>query len=197
MIHELDKNMWGRGIEPDYVPTYPPPDSTVGDTVADYLATSAMRGHISLPLTSGKYLALAAGQAYPEIRLAQRLKLNPNNIYLVDYSSLSEVIERFKNLTEKPKFFERMGMFSFLSNNSGPKFGLITALGIEYALKNEEAIKTFAPLTSHVMLPGAVLVVLPYDGNNPTSYFLDSGFEPVPPFTTYTNTTGTLIYKRI
>ncbi|OGJ37604.1 MAG: hypothetical protein A2383_02990 [Candidatus Pacebacteria bacterium RIFOXYB1_FULL_39_46] len=115
-----------------------------GDFWKDYL--QIFIDQKSLPQVSGPFLGLGAGEALAERALARNFNLE--KITLVD------------KVVDKPsKEFIESDLFKFLETYRGEKFGLVSAIGLEYLWKNEKNWQRLWKGLERVCKPNAYVVM--------------------------------------
>lgn len=178
MLEMLDRVVW-QG-EPDVV--YPErPALSAGVITRILLKWMKNEGRSFSP--EDKLLALAAGQAYPELKIAENLGIKPSSITLVDRGFSSRARARFQKDYSEVATIES-GMFSFLGNPPVADFSIVTLIGVEHAFFNPMAMPTLVTLLPNVLRRDGVAIVFPCIGDNPRQEWLKQGFQPLLPWTT-------------
>ena len=117
-----------------------------------------------------QFLGLAAGNANPELRLAERLSISSNRIFLLDFSYQNEV--RRDGVTKIAT-----GVFEFLEKPSKTDFSIITLIGAEFLYNQEKQSHTLAKLLPHILKPPALLCIYPEE--KITAFHNNNGFRSV------------------
>lgn len=183
MTHELDSAAWAGLFEPDNAV----PDETTHMYISYDWAEMIMRklSEEGRDFYEGSMLGLAAGWSEPEMYIARRIGIPYRNITLVDKNFSGSMKQIFAGEYSEVNAVES-GMFEFLETTQKTDYSLVTALSIEYALKNPVAMDTFISLLPRIMQPGGIVLVFPYTGDyDPSSQWQSHGFEPLKTSTTY------------
>jgi hypothetical protein len=193
MTHELDKCRWHEGqFEPDYGPAGDP--SSSGDTIAKTVARWLHKYDTPLPYDA-TYLGLAAGQAYPELKIVERLGIRNTNVTLIDRRFSATSKSRFAKDYPEIKVLET-GMFDLLENTQSTYFSIVTALGIEYTLEDPDVIQALISGLPRIMRTGGIAAIYPYTGDiDPSPIWEANRFEPLFHYTTFNGPYSTLIYR--
>lgn len=196
MSDELDRSRWLGTHEPDIVPLGEPGDVRSGQVAAEWVSRWCENNEVVLP-DNAKYLGLAAGQAYPELEFARLLRIKNANVTLVDNLFQAHSRLRFGKDFPGVKAMD-MGIFAFLQDPPYKDYSLVTALGVEYALRDSYAIEKFVSLLPNVMKLGGIVTVFPYTGEDPSLFWAQSGFEPLyDQYTAYSGYASNLMYRYV
>ena len=178
MLERLDEVVWPR--EPDIVsPEYP----TLSAEIITKILLTGTRNEDHSFSPEDKLLALAAGQAYPELTIAENLGIKPSNITLVDRHFSPRARARFQKDYPDVTTIES-GMFSFLGNPPVTDFSIVTLIGVEHAFFDQMAISTLITLLPNALQKDGVAIVFPFMGDNPKQEWLSQGFQPLLTWTT-------------
>jgi hypothetical protein len=125
---------------------------------------------------SARYLAIGAGQAHPEIALAQTLGINFSEVTLLDKRFSSKAHNRFRTL-EFPGRMVEEDVNDFLREPSEAKYDLVSSFGMEYIFGNTTNLEKLIRGLSTKMNENGVVVMFPPLGN--PSLWGGYGFSPL------------------
>jgi len=178
MLERLDRVVWPG--EPDVAsPDHPASSAGIITRVLLTWMKNEDRGF----LPEDRLLALAAGKAYPELAIAEKLGLKHSSISLVDRHFSPEARARFQRDYSGVTTIES-GMFSFLGNPPAADFSIVTLIGVEHAFFDPMAISTLVTLLPNVLRKDGVVIVAPYIAENPKQEWINGGFQPLLSWTT-------------
>lgn len=130
--------------------------------------------------TGTTYLALAAGEARPEMALADTMGLNFPQVTLVDRdyseSTVMYLRQRFPGVQPVPS-----GLFTYLANTSGTDFSIVTMIGGDYILRQKDALETLLSQLPKVMSPHGVVYVETNRRESVVEIYKNYGYKPINP----------------
>lgn len=176
-LNELDQSRYTSPIEPDLGSTTKEGGVNIGRTVASRIRRALVAQGTSLSDQS-RYLALAAGQAYAEYAVAKGLDIALDNITLVDRQFEPLTLGCLRSEHPETEIIES-GLFTYLDHPTRTGFSVVTALGIEYVLEDEVAMKALIKGTPKLLLPGGFVCIFPYFGKDMRRTWVQQGFEEI------------------
>lgn len=179
IMHELDAPIFKHISELDSSQT--PGMTSHGDLSARFVKSWLKENKTQLS-PDALYLALGAGQAYPEEAFARHLGISPDRVTMVDREFRDYTKRRLKEKFSGAEMVET-GIFSYLTNPPKTGFSLVSAFGIEYVFKRETAPEIFVQSMPKLVCRNGIVCIGMYNGDDVDKLWEEKGFEVVMGYT--------------
>lgn len=143
--------------------------------IGELIGQRLKRAGIVFPIDA-RYLAIGAGQAHPEIALAETLGIRPSNVTLLDKRFSPTARTRFRN-TQFPGLILEENLADFFRKPSEERYDLASTFGMEYLFSDPQPLETLINGLSPRMNANGVVVMFPPTGNR--SLWEKYGFSPL------------------